>query len=111
MDCVMVTVDLLQRTGSRMLGTRPEARAMKPAMLAAARSGEITLNTTGVRRIGVSFFDEALLIFDELVSETDNRNLKLIYRKAPPTDSLRQLVYRKGLRLSETSEGDWVISK
>ena len=94
-----------------MLGTRPEARAMNLAMLSAARSGEITLNTAGVRRIGVSFFDEALLIFGELVSETGNGNLKLIYRKAPPTDSLRELVYRKGLRLSETADGDWVITK
>ena len=108
---MMVAVDLVQELGTPMLGSRPAARSMKPAMRAAARSGAITLDTSGVRRIGVSFFDEALLIFHELVTETHNANLRLIYSKAPPTQSLKNLVDQRGLRLDITPHGDWVISK
>lgn len=108
---MMATVDLLGESGAPMLGTRPAARAMEPAMRAASDSGIITLDTSGVRRIGVSFFDEALLIFSELVSETGNSDLRLVYHKAPPTESLKNLVGNRGLALSETDTGDWVISQ
>lgn len=107
----MVAVDLVRESGTPMLGSRPAARSMKPAMQAAARTGTVTLDTSGVRRISVSFFDEALLIFHELVTETDNKNLKLIYSKAPPTHSLSNLVRQRGLSLEITQHGDWVISK
>lgn len=107
----MVAVDLLQESGARMLGTRPAARAMEPAMRAASVSGTITFDTLGVRRIGVSFFDEALLIFNEIVTETGNNDMRLVYHKAPPTDSLRNLVENRGLALLETENGDWVITR
>ncbi len=105
----MVAVELLRETGVRILGTRPAARAMEPAMRAASNSGIITFNTSGVRRIGVSFFDETLLIFNEIVTETGNRDLRLVYQKAPPTESLKNLVENRGLMLSESDTGDWII--
>ena len=74
-------------------------------------SGTITFDTSGVRRIGVSFFDEALLIFNEIVAETGNNELRLVYHKAPPTDSLKNLVGNRGLTLSETDTGDWIIAQ
>ena len=52
----MTTIDLLKETDSSMLGTRPAARAIEAVMRTALENGEITLDTTGVRRIGVSFF-------------------------------------------------------
>ena len=107
----MVAVELLRESGTRMLGTRPAARAMEPAMRAASGSGIITLDTSGVRRIGVSFFDEALLIFNEIVAETGNRELRLVYHQAPPTESLKNLVENRGLALAETDAGDWIISR
>lgn len=107
----MVAVDLVKQSGSRMLGTRPAARAMVPAMRAALDSGVITLDTTGVRRIGVSFFDEALLIFNELMSETGNDDLRLVYHKAPPTESLQNLVANRGLIVFLSPDGDWIISR
>lgn len=108
---MMAAVDLLGETGVRMLGTRPAARAMEPAMRTASDSGTITLDTSGVRRIGVSFFDEALLIFNEIVTDTGNSHLKLVYHKAPPTESLKNLVGNRGLTLFETDTGDWVIAQ
>ncbi len=108
---MMVAVDLLAETGVRMLGTRPAARAMESAMRVASDSGTITFDTSGVRRIGVSFFDEALLIFNEIVAETGNNELRLVYHKAPPTDSLKNLVGNRGLTLSETDTGDWIIAQ
>ena len=108
---MMPAVDLIGETGTRMLGTRPAARAMETAMRAACDSGTITFDTSGVRRIGVSFFDEALLIFNELVAETGNSRLKLVYHKAPPTESLKNLVGNRGLTLSETDTGDWIIAQ
>lgn len=92
-----------------MLGTRPAARAMAPAMRAASDSGVIVLNTSGLRRIGVSFFDESLLIFNEIIDESRNGDLRLVYDKAPPTESLKNMVPNRGLTLSETDAGEWVI--
>lgn len=107
----MVAVDLLGESGTRMLGTRPAARAMEPAMRAASDSGVIILDTTGVRRIGVSFFDESLLIFNELVVATGNNELQLVYHKAPPTESLLSLVGNRGLTAFQSLDGDWIISQ
>ena len=107
----MVAVDLLRESGVQMLGTRPAARGLEPAMREASNSGTITLDTSGVRRIGVSFFDEALLIFNEIVAETGNPDLRLVYHKAPPTESLKNLVESRGLALAETDTGDWIISR
>ena len=107
----MVAVNLLKQSGSRMLGTRPAARAIEPAMRDSLDSGAITLDTSGVRRIGVSFFDEALLIFNELVSESGNHDLRLIYRKAPPTESLKNLAANRGLKVFHSADGDWIISQ
>ena len=107
----MATVDLYKQSGTHMLGTRPAARTVAPAMQAASSDGEIALNTDGILRIGVSFFDEALLIFNEIITETGDDNLRLVYRKAPAMESLKNLVPNRGLTLLETPDGEWVISR
>lgn len=107
----MATIDLFRQSESRMLGTRPAARSVASAMQAMSRDGVITLNTDGILRISVSFFDEALLIFKEIIEETGNEDLQLVYRKAPATESLKNLVSNRGLTVSETADGDWVISR
>ena len=99
------------QSGKTVLGTRPAARAVAPAIEAASVDGEITLNTDGILRIGVSFFDEALLIFNEIIAETGNADLQLVYRKAPTMQSLKNLAPNRGLTVSETADGDWVISR
>ena len=78
-------------------------------MRAASRDGTITLDTSGILRIGVSFFDEALLVFQGIIEETGNNNLRLVYRKAPTMPSLKRLVGNRGFTLSETDAGEWVI--
>ena len=93
-----------------MLGTRPVARAMETAIREALQDGSITLDTSGIQRIGVSFFDESLLILSELIAETGDDSLQLIYRKAPLLDSLKHLAPNRGLSVSESPSGDWVIS-
>ena len=106
----MSTVDLIGRSGSRMLGTRPAARLVAPAMRAAAgEDGVITLDTAGILRVGVSFFDEALLVLGELIAESGNDDLRLVYHKAPAMQSLKRLAANRGFALSETPAGDWVI--
>ena len=80
-------------------------------MQAASKDGVITLDTAGILRISVSFFDEALLIFNEIIAETGNEDLRLIYRKAPAMQSLKNLVANRGLTLSETADGEWIISR
>ncbi len=80
-------------------------------MQAAAGDGEITLDTDGILRIGVSFFDEALLIFNEIITETGDDSLRMIYRKAPAMESLKNLASNRGLTVSETPDGDWVIRR
>ena len=107
----MVAVDLLGESGTRMPGTRPAARAMESAMRAASDRGVIVLDTSGVRRIGVSFFDESLLIFNEIIEETRNNDLRLVHDKAPPTESSKNMVPNRGLYLSETDTGEWVTSR
>ena len=108
---MMTIVNLPVQSGKTVLITRPAARIVAPAMLDAAGDGDITLNTDGILRIGVSFFDEALLIFNEIVAETGNENLRLVYRKAPTMQSLKNLVANRGLSLSETADGEWIISR
>ena len=106
----MSTIDLIGRSGSRMLGTRPAARLVAPAMRAAAgEDGVITLDTAGILRVGVSFFDEALLVLGELIAESGNDDLRLVYHKAPAMQSLKRLAANRGFALSETPAGDWVI--
>ncbi len=105
----MIAIDLLKETGSSMLGTRPAARSIRPAMRAALEDGAITLDTSGIRRISVSFFDETLLILRELMDEAGG-DIKLIYRKAPPLDSLKNLAPHRGMQVSESPSGDWIIS-
>ena len=107
----MTTVNLSVQSGKTVLITRPAARVVASAMQAAADDGEITLNTDGILRIGVSFFDEALLIFNEIIAETGDANLRLVYRKAPAMESLKSLVANRGLTLLETTDGEWVISR
>ena len=107
----MATVSLSIETGKSVLITRPAAREVAPAMQAASGNGEITLNSDGILRIGVSFFDEALLIFNEIIEETGNQDLRLVYQKAPTMQSLKNLAPNRGLTVSETSDGDWVISR
>ena len=107
----MTTVNLSVQSGKTVLITRPAARTVASAMQAASRDGEITLNTDDILRIGVSFFDEALLIFNEIVEETGNQDLRLVYRKAPTMQSLKNLAPNRGLTVSETSDGNWVISR
>ena len=92
-----------------MLGTRPAARAIEPAMRAALENGAITLDTSGVRRIGVSFFDETLLILQELMAEMGD-DVTLVYHEAPSLESLRNLAPNRGMQVSESPSGDWVIS-
>ena len=77
----------------------------------AANDGAITLNTDDILRIGVSFFDEALLIFNEIIADTGNDDLRLVYRKAPTMQSLKNLAPNRGLTVSETAEGEWIISR
>ena len=84
---------------------------MAEAMLVASDDGLITLDTEGILRIGVSFFDEALLIFNEIIEQTGNPDLQLIYCKAPTMQSLKDLVSNRGLVLFETCSGNWVISR
>ena len=107
----MATIDLFQQSESQMLGTRPAARTVGPAMRAASGDGAITLNTDGILRIGVSFFDEALLIFNEIIAETGKDDLRLVYQRAPTMESLKNLAPNRGLTVSETPEGDWVICR
>ena len=107
----MTTVNLSAQSGKSVLITQPAAHVVAPAMWAAACDGEIMLNTDGILRIGVSFLDEALLIFNEIVAETGKDDLRLVYRKAPTMQSLKNLVGNRGLTLSETPEGDWVICR
>lgn len=107
----MTTIALLQESGTRMLGTRPAARAMASAFRRAAHDGVILLDTSDMLRIGVSFFDEALLIFDQIISETGNADLRLVYHQAPPTESLKNLVAHRGFVLHESADGDWIISR
>ena len=69
----MSSVDLRQLCGSRMLGTRPATRLVAPMMRAAAAAdGVITLDTDRVLRVGVSFFDEVLLVLREIIAESGN---------------------------------------
>ena len=81
-----------------MLGTRPAARAIEPAMRAALENGAITLDTTGVRRIGVSFFDETLLILRELMTEVDD-GVTLVYHEGPSLESLKNLAPNRGMKI------------
>ena len=106
---MMATIDLLKETGSSMLGNRPAARAVEPAMRASMENGAITLDTAGVQRIGVSFFDETLLILRELMNDVGD-DLRLVYHKAPPLVSLKDLASNRGLKVSESPSGDWIIS-
>lgn len=106
----MATIDLLEHSGTKMLGTRPAARAFEPTMRAALADGSISLDTSGVLRIGVSFFDETLLIFGELLAETGDNSLQMIYRKGPELESLKDMVPHRGLTLHESPDGDWIIS-
>jgi hypothetical protein len=105
----MITIDLLKETESPMLGTRPAARAIEPVMRTALENGEITLDTTGVRRIGVSFFDETLLILRDIMGDVGT-DIRLIYRKAPQLESLKELAPNRGLQVVESPSGDWIIS-
>ena len=107
----MTMVDLSAQSGKIVLITRPSARQIASAMQAASGDGEIMLNTDGIVRIGVSFFDEALLIFTEIIAETGKDDLRMVYRKAPTMQSLKNLAMNRGLSVSETSDGDWVISR
>ena len=106
----MSTVELSRRSGKLVLITRPAARLVAPAMRAAAgEDGVITLDTAGILRVGVSFFDEALLVLGELIAESGNDDLRLVYHKAPAMQSLKRLAANRGFALSETPAGDWVI--
>ena len=106
----MSTVNLSSETGKSVLITRPAARGVAPAMRAASNDGTIVLDTADVLRIGVSFFDEALLVFLGIIEETSNDYLRLVYHQAPRMQSLKRLVGNRGLTLFETDEGDWVIT-
>lgn len=107
----MTTIALRQETGARMLGTRPAARDLAPALRQAACDGVILLDTSDVLRVGVSFFDESLLILDEIIRETGDADLRLVYHQAPPTESLKNLVAHRGFVLHESDDGDWIISR
>ena len=107
----MSTVKLSSQSNKSVLITRPAARIIEQSMQQASDDGTITLDTAGILRIGVSFFDEALLIFNEIIDRTSNPDLQLIYCKAPTMQSLKNLVCNRGLVLSETSSGNWVISR
>ena len=107
----MSTVKLSDQSNKSVLITRPAARIMAQAMQVASDDGTITLDTAGILRIGVSFFDEALLIFNDIIDRTSNPDLQLIYCKAPTMQSLKNLVSNRNLVLSETSSGNWVISR
>jgi len=107
----MTTVNLSVQSGKTVLITRPAARIVASAMQAAAGDGEITLNTDGILRIGVSFFDEALLIFNELIAATGDDTLRLVYRKAPEMESLKKQVRNRGLAQAVTNSGEWIMSR
>ena len=107
----MSSVDLRRLCGSRMLGTRPAARRVAPTMRAAAAAdGVITLDTHRILRVGVSFFDEILLVLREIIAESGNDDLQLVYHQAPAMPSLKNLAYHRGFVISETPAGDWVIA-
>ena len=108
---VMSTVKLFDLSAKPVLITRPAARLIAKEMQGASVDGTITLDTSGILRIGVSFFDESLLIFNEIVECTSNPDLHLVYSKAPTMQSLKNLVGNRGLELIETTTGDWVISR
>ena len=107
----MATVNLSAQSRKSVLITRPSARMVAPAMHDAAGDGTITLNTHGIMRIGVSFFDEALLVLRDIIQESGNENLRLVYHKAPTMQSLKNLVAHRGFVLHESADGDWIISR
>ena len=99
----MSDIDLRQLCGSRMLAA-PTMR------LAAAEDGVITLDTARILRVGVSFFDEVLLVLRAIIAESGNHDLQLVYHQATAMPSLKKLAYHRGFVISETPAGDWVIA-
>ena len=71
-------------------------------------NGKITLDTTGVRRIGVSFLDETLLILRDIILE-EGTDVRLVYHKGPPLHSLKDLAPHRGMQVEESASGDWII--
>ena len=107
----MATVNLSAQSRKSVLITRPSARMVASAMHNAAGDGTITLDTRNIRRIGVSFFDEALLVLRDIIRESGNENLRLVYHTAPTMQSLKNLVAHRGFVLHESANGDWIISR
>ncbi|MDE2788192.1 MAG: hypothetical protein OXL37_16250 [Chloroflexota bacterium] len=107
----MAVIELRKQLGLDVLSTRPSARVLEPAMREAVSSGDIILDASGVMRTTVSFFDEALLIFDAIVRETGDESLRLVYRDAKAAQSLKSIPKLRGLNLVELASGDWIISK
>lgn len=107
----MTTIYLKQHLGKSVLSTRPSARSLASAMREAAENGEITLDASGVLRTSVSFFDEALLVFNDIADETGRDNLKLIYRDATAAQTLKDMPKHRGLHLVESPSGEWIISR
>lgn len=106
----MATVKLSTQCGKSVLITRPSARMIHQAMQDAAGDGAITLDTNNILRIGVSFFDESLLVLRDIIKESGNEELRLVYHTAPTMQSLKNLVPHRGFVLRE-SAGDWIISR
>ena len=107
----MNTIDLKQRLGKSVLSTRPSARSLASDMREAAESGDIMMDASGVLRTSVSFFDEALLIFNDIADEIGRDDLKFIYRDATAAQTLKDIPKYRGLRLVESPSGDWIISR
>jgi hypothetical protein len=107
----MTTIELKKELGQSVLSTRPLARSLEQSMREAANTGEITLDASGILRASISFFDEALLIFNSIVDETGRDDLKLIYRDVNAALTLKDMPRYRGLTLAESPSGDWIISK
>lgn len=106
MEPIRVSAQLDNR---RFVVGRPEARELKPLMQeAAAHDEQITLDTSGIERMGLGFVDELLVILKECRAENEN-GLRMTIQPPPATPSYRRLSQHRNLML-DADENRWIVT-
>lgn len=104
--------------GQPALVSRESARRVKPALRQAAADGaeSLRLNFSGARGVAPSFLDEALLVAEECIAESNNddgeagaTDLAVIFANPPTALAAKHhaIARAHGLTLRQTESGDW----
>ena len=111
----MTSIRVFDIVGQNVLVSRESARGIKEALKTEETSGKrlLRLDFCGARGVAPSFLDEALLVAEEFLAESDQADTTIVFSQPPTVLATKHhaIARAHGRTLVVTDIGDWEFRK